>query len=124
MGPLPPSKKQVKFLVIAIYYFTKWVEAEPLEIITGAKIQHFLWKNLVCQFGIPRVIISDNGWQFDSHKFRDFCKELGIRNHYSSPGHPQANGQNEVTNQTLLKLIKTQLEGAKEAWTDELPGVF
>ena len=51
-------------------------------------------------------------------------KELGIRNHYSSPRHPQANGQTEVKNQTLLKLIKTRLEGAKGAWPDELPRVL
>ena len=75
-------------------------------------------------FGIPQVIISDNGRQFDNHKFRDFCKELGIRNHYSSPRHPQANGQTEVTNQTSLELIKTRLEGAKEAWPNKLLGVL
>ena len=72
----------------------------------------------------PRIIIFDNGRQFDSRKFRDFCKELGIWNHYSSLGHPQANGQTEVTNRTLLKLIKTQLEGVKGAWPDELLGVL
>ena len=124
MGLLPPGKKQVKFLVVAIDYFTKWVEAEPLAVITEAKIQHFVWKNLVCRFGIPRIIIFDSGQQFDSHRFWNFCKELGIRNHYSSPSHPQANGQTEVTNRTLLKLIKTRLEGAKGAWPDELPGVL
>ena len=121
MGPLPLGKKQVKFLVVAIDYFTKQMKVEPLAVITEAKIQHFVWKNIVYRFGIPRVIISDNRWQFDSHKFRDFCKELGIRNHYSSPGHSQANGQTKVTNHTLVKLIKTQLEGAKEAWPNKLP---
>ena len=70
------------------------------------------------------MIISNNEQQFDNKKFRDFCKELGIRNHYSSPGHPQANGQTEVTNQTLLKLIKAQLEGANRVWLEELPGVL
>ena len=98
---------QVKFLVVVIDYFTKWVEAEPLVVITEAKIQHFIWKNLVCRYGIPWVIIFENGQQFDSNKFRDFYKGLGIRNHYSSLGHPQANGQTEVTNRTLLKVIKT-----------------
>ena len=83
------------------------MKVEPLAAITEAKIQHFVWKNLVCRFGIPGVIISDNGQKFDNYKFKDFFKELGIRNHYSSPGHPQANDQIEVTNQTLLKLIKT-----------------
>ena len=48
MGPLPHGKKQVKFLVITVDYFTKWVEVEPLAVITKAKIQHFVWKNLVC----------------------------------------------------------------------------
>ena len=64
-----------------------WVEAKLLAVITEAKIQHFFWKNLVYQFGIPRVIISDYGRQFDSNKFRNFYKELGIRNHYSSLEH-------------------------------------
>ena len=61
MGPLPLGKKQVKFLVVAIDYFTKWVEIGPLAVITEARIQHFVWRNLVCRFGIPRIIISDNG---------------------------------------------------------------
>jgi len=56
--------------------------------------------------------------------FRDFCKHFGIKNHYSLPSHPQANGQAEVANQSLLKIIKTQLEGAKRVWPNELPGVL
>ena len=50
--------------------------------------------------------------------------ELGIKNHYSSPAHPQANGQVEVTNRSLLKIIKIQLEGAKGMWSDKLPSVL
>ena len=84
----------------------KWVEVEALTMITEAKIQNFVWKNIVCRFGIPRTIILDNGRQFDSQGFRLFCSNLGIKNHFSSPRHPQANGQTEVTNQTLLKIIK------------------
>ena len=71
------------------------------------------------------MIISDNGQQFDNNKFRDFCKELGVINHYSSLGHPQANSQTEVTNQTLLKLIKARLEGEKKkTWPKEVPGIL
>lgn len=66
MGPLPQGKKQVKFLLVAINYFTKWVVAEALAIITEAKIHNFVWKKIVCRFGIPRMIILDNGRQFDS----------------------------------------------------------
>ena len=61
MGPLPQGKKQVKFMVVAIDYFMKWVEAEALATITEAKIQNFVWKNIICRFKIPRTIILDNG---------------------------------------------------------------
>ena len=115
IDPLPLSKSRVKFLLVAIDYFTKWVEAEALATITEARIQNFVWKNIICRFGIPLTIISDNGRQFDSQGFRDFCSGLGIKNQYSSPRHPQAYGQTEVTNQTLVRIIKTKLDEAKGA---------
>ena len=124
MGPLPQGKRQVRFFLIAIDYFTKWIEVEALATIIEAKLQNFVWKNIVCRFGIPRTIISNNGRQFDSHVFRSFCLSLCIKNKYSSLGHPQANGQMEVTNRTLLKIIKAQLAGAKGAWPEELLGVL
>ena len=124
ISPLPLSKGQVKFLLVAIDYFTKWVEAKALATITEAKIQNFVWKNIICRFGIPLTIISDNGQQFDSHGFRDFYSGLGIKNQFSSLGHPRANGQTEVMNRTLLRIIKTKLDDAKGAWPNELPNVL
>ena len=80
VGPLPRGKGQVKFLLVVIDYFTKWVEAEALSTITEAKIQSFVWKNIICRFGIPQIIILDNGQQFNSQGFKDFCSSLGIKN--------------------------------------------
>ena len=51
----------MKFLVVGINYFTKWVEAEPLAKITQQTVKNFVWKNIVCRFGVPRVLVSDNG---------------------------------------------------------------
>ena len=124
MGPFPTALRQLKFLVDGIDYFTKWVEAEPLATITEKSIRTFVWKNIICRYGILRALVSDNGKQFDNNAFKSFFSELGIRNHYSSPAHPQANGQVEVTNRTLLKIIKTRLEGAKGILPDELPSVL
>ena len=124
MGPIPMALRQLKFLVVGIDYFTKWVEAEPLATITEKNIRSFVWRNIICKYGIPRVLVSNNGKQFDNNAFKDFYSELGIKNHYSSPVHPQANGQVEVTNRTLLKIIKTRLEGAKGIWLDDLPSVL
>ena len=95
---------------MVVDYFTKWAEAEPLATITEQKIRNFVWRSIICRFGIPRVLVSDNGKQFDNAKFRDFCAELGIKNYYSSRAHPQSNSQVEVTIRTLIrKLVGAQL---------------
>ena len=87
-------------------------------------IRSFVWRNIICKYGIPRVLVSDNGKYFNNRAFKDFCSELGIKNHYSLIAHTQANRQVEVTNRSLLKVIKTQLEGAKGIWPDELPSIL
>ena len=61
LGPFPLGTRQMKFLVMGIDNFTKWVEAEPLASITQQNIKNFIWKNIVCRFGIPRVLVSNNG---------------------------------------------------------------
>ena len=53
--------RQIKFLVVGIDYFTKWVEAEPLVKVTEQNVRNFVYKNIICNFGIPRVLILDNG---------------------------------------------------------------
>jgi len=55
------------------------VEAESVAMILEAKIKSFIWKNIICRFGIPNTIISDNGKQFDNPKFQKFCQDLGIK---------------------------------------------
>ena len=124
MGPFLIGVRQLKFQVVGIGYFTKWVEAEALATITEKNIRSFVWRNIICRFRIPRVLVSDNRKQFNNSAFRDFCSEVGIKNYYSSPVHPQANGQVEVTNRSLLKIIKTRLERAKGIWLDELPSIL
>ena len=66
----------------------------------------------------------DNGKQFNNPKFMDFCAELGIKNYYSSPTHPQSNGQAEVTIRTLKAALKTKLEDLKGKWAEFLPKVL
>ena len=73
MGPFLLGKKQLRFFIIAIDYFIKWVEVGLVTMITKAKVTSFVWKNIICRFGVPHVIILDNGKQFDNPKFRKFC---------------------------------------------------
>ena len=79
LGPLPIGKGQCKFVVVAVDYFTKWVEAEPLATITEQKVRNFVWRTIICRFGISRALVSDNGKQFDNPKFRDSMPSSGSR---------------------------------------------
>ena len=124
MGSFPTIIRQLKFLVVGIDYFTKWVKVKALATIMEKNVRNFVWRNIIRRYNIPRVLVSDNGKQFENNTFRFVCSQLGIKNHYSSPAHPQANGQIEVMNRSLLKIIKTQLNGAKGIWPEELPSIL
>ena len=77
------------------------MEAEPLATITEKRTTDFIQKNIICRYGVPHIMITDNGRQFDNDKFREFCRKLKIKNCYSSPAHPQANGQVEASNRVV-----------------------
>ena len=68
--------------------------------------------------------LSDNGPQFDSGEYRNFCHELKIKNLYSTPRYPQSNGQAEASNKTLLTALKKRLDSVEGKWVDELPDVL
>ena len=105
VGPLPTAPAQKKLLLVGTDYFSKWIEAEAFSSIKDRDVTHFIWKNIVCRFGIPRSIVSDNGPQFDSRVYRNFCQELKIKNLYSTPRYPQSNGLVEASNILLIKII-------------------
>ena len=83
-----------------------------------------MWKNIVTRFGVPDTLISDNGLQFNSRAFRNFCRGLGIINRYSTSAYPQSNGQAKAINKTILNGMKRRLDGAKGNWAEELPNVL
>nr|GFC64202.1 reverse transcriptase domain-containing protein [Tanacetum cinerariifolium] len=60
-GPFPEGPGKVKFLIVAMDYFTKWIEAKAVATITSGQVKKFVWDNIVCRFRIPGEIISDNG---------------------------------------------------------------
>ncbi|KAL2249885.1 UNVERIFIED_CONTAM: Gag-Pol polyprotein [Sesamum indicum] len=122
-GPFSPAQGQKKFLIMAVEYFSKWVEAEAVAKISKKEVISFIWKNIICRFGILRVLISDNGTQFQGKGIVEWCKELKIQQRFTMVGNPQANGQTEVTNRTILQHLKTRIS-SKRSWVDELQGVL
>ncbi|XP_060974614.1 uncharacterized protein LOC133039709 [Cannabis sativa] len=113
-----------KYAVVAVNFFSKWMEVEPLVSITCKKVLDFVVKNIVCRFGIPIKIVSDKENLFDGDLFTEFCERNKIIKSFSSVARPQANGQVEGVNKTLKDTIKKKLDAAKGRWVDELPQVL
>nr|GFB21339.1 reverse transcriptase domain-containing protein [Tanacetum cinerariifolium] len=123
-GPFSEGPGKVKFLIVAMDYFTKRIEAKAVATVTGGQVKKFVWDNIVCRFGIPREIISDNGKQFADNPFKDRCDKLNITQHFASVKHPQSNGLVERANRSLGEGIKARLGEGNKNWVEELPHVL
>nr|GEW42531.1 reverse transcriptase domain-containing protein [Tanacetum cinerariifolium] len=77
-GPFLEGPGKVKILIVAMDYFTKWIEAKAVATITGGQVKKFVWDNIVSRFGIPGEIVSDNGKQFSDNPFK-YCLGEGIK---------------------------------------------
>ncbi|GJT34239.1 reverse transcriptase domain-containing protein [Tanacetum coccineum] len=76
-GPFPEGPGKVKFLIVAIDYFTKWIEA-PVTTIIGNQVKKFVWDNIVCRLGLPGEIVSDNGKKFCENPSKTWCEKLRL----------------------------------------------
>jgi transposase InsO family protein len=123
VGPFPRAVGGYRFLYVAIDKFTKCPEATQVVKINKQSTVKFI-KSIICRFGIPNRIITDNGSQFTSGAFQGYCEDLGIQICYASPAHPESNGQVERANVEILKGLKTRTyDGLKKhgkKWIDEL----
>ncbi|KAI9084203.1 hypothetical protein K1719_033874 [Acacia pycnantha] len=77
LGPFKTAPGQLRWLIVAVDYFTKWIEAEPLTTISSARVQRFVEVNIITRFGAPAEIVTDNGTQFTGVGFRDLIYEYG-----------------------------------------------
>jgi hypothetical protein len=79
VSKLTLTQGNYSFIVVAVEYFTKWIDAKHVTNVSLATIQNCLWQNIICRYGVPQQITVDNAKYFDSGMFKDFC-------------HPQSNG--------------------------------
>ena len=127
MGPFPRSQGGYHFLFVVVEKFTKWTEVEAVHTIPTRAAVKFI-RGIVCRFGVPNCIITDNGSQFTSGLFRAYCKTLGTKLCLASVAHPQSNGQAERANVEVVKGLMTRsfnrLKGYGKGWINELPSVL
>nr|ABA95741.2 retrotransposon protein, putative, unclassified [Oryza sativa Japonica Group] len=127
LGPFRRAPGGFEYLYVAIDKFTKWPEAYPVVKIDKHSALKFI-KGITARFGVPNRIITDNGTQFTSELFGDYCEDMGIKLCFASPAHPRSNGQVERANAEILRGLKTKtfniLKKHGDSWIEELPAVL
>ncbi len=112
----PTSSNGHKFIITATDYFMKWVEVVPLTIADGKTVALFITNYIICRYGIPSSIITDNGGQFKNKDLKELCKKFKITQHWSSIYYPQGNGQAEASNKAILKIIHRTVSKSGRDW--------
>ena len=101
LRPLPQSKLGNKYILIAADYFTKWVEAYPLVNQEAVTVAEVLIQEFISRFGVPLILHSDQGRNFEGAVFSEMCKLLEVTKTRTTPLNPQSDGMVERFNRTL-----------------------
>ncbi|GJW83723.1 reverse transcriptase domain-containing protein [Tanacetum coccineum] len=118
MGPFPSSKGN-KYILVAVDYLSKWVEAKALPTNDARVVCKFL-KSLFARFGAPRAIISDRGTHFCNDQFAKVMLKYGVTHRLSTAYHPQTSGQVEVSNRGLKRILERTVGENRASWSDKL----
>ncbi|GJZ32631.1 reverse transcriptase domain-containing protein [Tanacetum coccineum] len=118
MGPFPSSKGN-KYILVAVDYLSKWVEAKALPTNNARVVCKFL-KSLFARFGALRAIISDRGTHFCNDQFAKVMLKYGVNHRLSTTYHPQTSGQVEVSNRGLERILERTVGENRASWSDKL----
>ena len=105
MGPFPISFGYV-YILLAVDYVSKWVAAKPTRTNDAKVVADFVRSNLFCKFGVPKAIVSDQGTHFCNRKMHALLKKYGVVHRVSTPYHPQTNGQAEISNREIKRILE------------------
>ncbi|KAG9440079.1 hypothetical protein H6P81_020244 [Aristolochia fimbriata] len=119
MGPFPSSYGFV-YILVAVEYVSKWVEAIATRTNDARVVLEFLRKNIFTRFGAPRAIISDGGKHFCNTQFATLLKKFGVRHKVATPYHAQTSGQVEVSNRELKRILEKTISLSRKDWAMKL----
>jgi hypothetical protein len=110
VGPFPEDAQGHKYAVVAVDYLTRWPEVLPTKTATAGEAANFIYNHVICRYGIPESIQSDNGPQYANEVITHLVQILKIRHHFSTPYYPQANGRAERLIGTLKSMLVKSIQ--------------
>lgn len=120
----PPSSKNLRYILVGVDYFTKWIEAIPFPNVGQEDVIEFIQKHVICRFETPKTITIDQGSVFTGREMQGFAKEMGFKLLASTPYYAQDNGQVEATNKVIVGLIKKHVGKKPRNWHKTLDQIL
>ena len=119
MGPFPSSFGNI-YILLVVDYVSKWVEASACPRNDAITVVEFIQRNILSRFGAPRTIISDEESHFEYKIFVKLMSRYGIRHMMGLAYHPQSNGQAEISNREIKKILEKTVNTSKNDWSVKL----
>uniref|UniRef100_A0A2N9G657 Uncharacterized protein n=1 Tax=Fagus sylvatica TaxID=28930 RepID=A0A2N9G657_FAGSY len=119
----PKASNGHEFILVAIDYFTKWVEACSFKNVTQVAVTRFVKNNIICRYGMPEMLITDNASNLNNRMMDQLCQQFKIQHHNSAPYRPKMNGAVEAANKNVKKILSKMTETYKD-WHEHLPYAF
>jgi len=113
VGPLPSSYNN-EYILVAVDYVSKWVEATACQKNDAKTVIKFLKRQIFSRFGVPRVLIRDGGSHFCNDQLAKVLKHYEVRHKIASPYHPQTNGQAEVSNREIRRILEKTVASSRK----------
>jgi hypothetical protein len=124
-GPICTTKGGHRYIVVAIDYVTKWVEAIALIDATAVSIAKYILNNIIFRHSVPKdmILLSDQGSIFESKLVKELCNQFGIKKFRSSPYHPIGNGVVERENKSIKELLRPYTIDRQDNWDEYIPQI-
>ena len=119
MGPFPASYKNL-YILLAVDYVSKWVEAIPTRTNDAKVVAQFLRSHIFSRFGTPRALITDNGTHFCNKIIDKVLQKYGVRHRTSLAYHPQLNGQADVSNREIKSILEKTVNSSRKDWSKKI----
>jgi transposase len=122
IGPLPRTKHGNTIILIFFDKFSKWTEIVPLRQATTDGVKRAFRERILARYGVPKVLVTDNGVQFNSRPFQRFLQDLGVRQQFTAPYTPQEN-PTERANRNVKRILSQLISNRQTQWDEFIPEI-
>jgi Integrase core domain len=112
-----PSSYGNRFILVTVNYVSKWVEALACSNADSGVVRRFFKKIIFLWFGVPRVVISNDGSHIINRQFRNLIEKYRVKHKVATPYYPQTSGQVKISNREIKNILQKVVGNTRKDWS-------